>query len=600
MNSTDNCDVAARSLPASPAPRIPTRARRRGAVYIVVLLSTLIVAATGLAALQLSRIQNATASGGNSFIEARTIARSAIDIGMLKIRNDPLWRTNLGNGVWVNNQALGEGTYSLTATDPIDNDVANGDNHPVILTGSGTVDGATFKASVRLEVGPRSGSCLEVSMISGGDSTVDSATLTSDQTVTANGNYTGSGSSTVNANVEAMSGVAGGTYTKTTTNRATAREMPDPATAINYYLASGTAISYSDLPAWSQTEILTNTTFETNVTGWVATGGTATLARSLVRSKSGLYSLLVSGRSSNTAVAAQNIPVASLKSGNKYDLWIPIFPTSATTASATLTLTSSGSGTQTFATDNKSLSANVWADLRKTITPTWTGTLTQATVSITINSNNNYHLDDPSLRDVTYSDNTYVIDRQVLSPSVNPFGSQQTNPQGIYVINCGNKDVIVGHSRIVGTLVLVKPGAGSLIQGPVIWEPAVINYPALLTDTQLKIGFDSSAGLDEVTLNINFNPPGTPYPYAGGTSNTTLTESYPSKITGLLYTTKDWTFSGAPNIFGVVIADKTIKVNATSLNLNYGNTYLNDPPPGFELGGITMKVVPGTWQRSVN
>src|ERR1043166_5077660 len=84
----------------------PARARspRRGAIYIVVLLTALIIACISLAALQLSRVQNAAGTDGNSFVEARTIARAAIDIGMLKIRNDPYWRTNLGNGTWVNNQ----------------------------------------------------------------------------------------------------------------------------------------------------------------------------------------------------------------------------------------------------------------------------------------------------------------------------------------------------------------------------------------------------------------------------------------------------------------------------------------------------------------
>ncbi len=48
------------------------------------------------------------------------------------------------------------------------------------------------------------------------------------------------------------------------------------------------------------------------------------------------------------------------------------------------------------------------------------------------------------------------------------------------------------------------------------------------------------------------------------------------------------------------MADQNIIINANSLNLSYGNTYLNDPPPGFDVGTVTMKIVPGTWQRTVN
>src|SRR5205814_477755 len=136
------------------------------------------------------------------------------------------------------------------------------------LTGIGMIGGATFKTAVRLEVGPRVGSCLEVSMISGGDSSVIGATLTSDQTVSSNSKYQGSGGATINANVETVQGANGNTYTKSITTRTTDRSMPDPSTALSYYTTNGTTIQYSDLPLWSPTEMLTNTTFETNVTGW--------------------------------------------------------------------------------------------------------------------------------------------------------------------------------------------------------------------------------------------------------------------------------------------------------------------------------------------
>ena len=66
---------------------------------------------------------------------------------------------------------------TLSVVDPIDNNVAVGDNHPIILTGIGMRGTAVFKTSVRLEVGPRIGSCLEVSMISGDDTSVSSAVL---------------------------------------------------------------------------------------------------------------------------------------------------------------------------------------------------------------------------------------------------------------------------------------------------------------------------------------------------------------------------------------------------------------------------------------
>ena len=76
-------------------------------------------------------------------------------------------------------------------------------------------------------------------------------------------------------------------------------------------------------------------------------------------------------------------------------------------------------------------------------------------------------------------------------------------------------------------------------------------------------------------------------------------DTYPTRMTGLMYAVKDFEFFNKPDISGVVVANEKIKVNATSLNLSYINTYLNDPPPGFDIGTVEMKVVAGTWKRSI-
>ena len=300
-------------------------------------------------------------------------------------------------------------------------------------------------------------------------------------------------------------------------------------------------------------------------------------------------------------VAAQDVPVGLLKSGNKYLISMPVFPTSNGTVRAVMTLTSSGSGTQVYKTppfDLKMTSGSyTWVDVSNTITPTWSGTLTTATISLDIDGSSDYYIDRVSLTDATYSANSYVIDRKLLSPTVNPFGSLNSN--GIYVINCSGKDVVIGRSRIVGTIVLLNPGSKSAIQDSVCWEAAVYNFPALLSNNSISINM-SATGLSEASLGMNFNPAGTPFPFNGGSANTTVTDSYPSRITGLVYSANDLFFSNAPNLQGVTIANQNINVSSTSLTLNYGNTYLNDPPPGFAMGSFNMKVVPGTWTRTAN
>lgn len=567
-------------------------------MYVLVLMASLIVATIGFASLQLLRVQGHAGTDTRDFMEARLLARSAVEIGMLRIRNDPYWRRNLGNGVWITNQTIGSGTFSLSATDPVDSNVAVGENHPVILTGTGQKGNATYKTSVRLEVGPRTGSCLEVSMISGDDTTVTSATLTSDQTVSANDDYIAGSGSTVNANVEAADTITGGTYAKAQATQPV-RALPASSSVLNEYISRGTAFSYSAIPQWTAPELLSNGTFESSMSGWTS-AGSCSMYRSFLVKRSGVYSLVVYDRASSAAVAVQVLSAGSLAkvlNGNSYSLSLPIVCGTTCTAQATLTITATGSGTQTFSTPVTPVFASIWTTVSGIVVPTWTGTLTQATVSVVPSVAADYALDDATMTDVTYPKNSYVITRQLISPTSNPYGS--TNSNGIYVINCSGRDVVVGDSRIIGTLVLRQPGSNTSIRRSVSWEPAIYNYPALVTEDLITIEMGAS-GLSEAVAGINMNPTNAPFPFIGGTSNLTLTDSYPSKINGLVYSAISINFQGSPSISGVVIANEDINVNTTSLTLNYQSIYLNDPPPGFTAGTVQMKVVPGTWQRSVN
>lgn len=572
------------------------RRQRRGTIYVIVLLSSLLVATIGVSALQLVRLQSRMASDYTDFIAARAHARAAIEIGMLKIRNDKNWRTSLGNGSWVTDNPIETGKYSISAFDPVDNDVTQGDNHPVILTGIGKKGDAAFKVSARLEVGPRIGSCLEVSMTSGTAANVNASTLTSNQSVCSNGAFNAAGGSTVNADVEAYGAISGGTYAKTTVQRTLTREMPDPAHALDYYLSGGTTIPYTALPQWSGGEIVTNGGFEQSTSGWYAKTD-CTVQRAFLVAESGLFSLRVRARATPSDVAAMDLPLSSLGNGNKYHLSMPVNATTNGTAQAILALESTGDGVQTFATPTFTVAKNAWVDLNGDIVPTWTGTLTKATLYPSFSFKNDYYSDAVSFTDITYPAGHYVIDSKLISPSVNPFGA--ANPNGIYIINCNGQDVDIGRSRIVGTLVFRDPGPNTTIGAGVNWEAAEYNYPALLTDNVLTIALGSGA-VGESTLGVNFNPAGTPYPFVSGTANDTLTESYPSKITGLIYSTADLKLTDASTLAGIVVANQNVELSGANVSVNYLNTYLNDPPPGFDVGTITMKIVPGTWQRTVN
>ena len=587
--------------------RLDTRHRRRGSTYILVIFAALMVSAIGLATLNLDRVQGQAGSDGNDFIEARSYARAGIEIGMLMIRNDPYWRTDLGNSPWVTNKAIGAGTFSLSAANPVSGDVTVGNNDPVVLTSTGMKGRAIYAKSMRLEVGPPVGSCFEVSMIAGTGLSITGGTLTGNQTVASDQNVSAGGGSVVSSNVEAVGNIGGSGYTKATATGVPLRTMPASATCFNSYLSNGTTINNTDLPLAQSLQFLSNTSFAANTSGWSAVGSSV-LSISNSVSQSGNTSLLVSNRIVSSDTVAQNLSGPSLSrmaaaSGNQFSISMPIYSATAGTAQAVLTLVTTN-GTQTLATTPATVKASTWTNLAGNLTPSFSGVLTSATVSVNVSGTANFFLDNVSLTDQSYPGNTYVIDRALLSPASNPYGAGGTNASGIYVIQCNNSVVTISNSRIVGTVVFVNPAAGSGITGPVVWEPAVFNYPALMVQyTGGSSPFNiapASGALSEAGLGVNLNPAGTPYPYVGGAANSTLTDSYPSQISGLIYSSANLTFSNYPSVFGVVIANGQITVSAASMSLSYGNVYLNNPPPGFTAGTITMKECYGTWQRVVH
>ncbi|MEZ6134998.1 MAG: hypothetical protein R3C53_08830 [Pirellulaceae bacterium] len=184
-----------------------------------------------------------------------------------------------------------------------------------------------------------------------------------------------------------------------------------------------------------------------------------------------------------------------------------------------------------------------------------------------------------------------LIDRQVLSPQVNPYG--ELNREGIYIINCAGQQICIKNSRILGTLVLLNPASNSALEGALRWDAAVANYPALLVQGSLQIKFVASA-LSESSLSTNFNPSSVPY---GEQADSDLLGTYPSEINGLVY------FSGqldAPQdhiespFRGVTVCQS---INASSsARFNYRPLLFEFPAPGFSSGN-PMVICPRSRRR---
>lgn len=183
-----------------------------------------------------------------------------------------------------------------------------------------------------------------------------------------------------------------------------------------------------------------------------------------------------------------------------------------------------------------------------------------------------------------------TLQKVVLGPASNPFGVP--NASGIYVIDCQGQSIVVQNCRIVGTLVLINPGISAAIAGGVRWVPAITGYPCLLVNGSIGLQM-SSSNLSESTQATNFNPPGTPYIYPTGATDSDTSDSYPSSISGLVYVSGNVSTSNAPTV-SMLMVGGALSVGGT-LTVAYDSTYYNSPPPGFYT--VSMTPSQGSWKR---
>ncbi|MEM6330410.1 MAG: polymer-forming cytoskeletal protein, partial [Planctomycetota bacterium] len=189
----------------------------------------------------------------------------------------------------------------------------------------------------------------------------------------------------------------------------------------------------------------------------------------------------------------------------------------------------------------------------------------------------------------------HTISTVVLSPASNPFGD--TNPEGVYYIDCKGQRLNILWSRIVGTLVLLNAGAESGVTAELQWDPAVPNYPALLVDGDFSFdmtGLFGNHALWEGTLSKNFNPSGTPYE---GNTDSDKIDIYPGWINGLVYVSGKIEINDESYFNGAVVAGE-VELNQDA-TFNYSGSFLASPPPGFsgDAGG-PQRVSPGTWRHA--
>lgn len=583
---------------------------RRGSIYVLTLGTTMIVAVLGLAALTLVRIQRLQMEGGDDMRNAQAYAKVALDMAWHRVQNDSSWRSKMASGTWSTDQAISDGFYSFTATDPFDGNLTNSAVHPVVIIGVGKSGNSIQKLQMEIRALQPGIRCLEPVVQSNNNLTFDGGTVTSDRKVSANHDAEVKNSAQAYTDAEAANQVKtssnGVWYGATTTAGTWPRQMPNIASLYSYYTTNGTTINYNDLPTWL-VNLIDNPGAEsslTNIAPWYPVSCSAAI--STLQKKTGLRSFRVYNRNSTGHYLAQDV-TSKLQSGVAYytEAEVRTQGDEEVYYTVKLKVVSSGSGTQYFNLTNTDETNDSWKKISGTQTVTWTGALTMA--ELFVHSNNDqesYYVDDVIMQENGAPNDVKVIHRQVLSPACNPFGSGVKNSQGIYVIDCGGKKISIRNSRIVGTLVLLNQNeGGSEIAGSLNWSPAAIsadplatNLPVLLSNKQLNLFFTNTP-LDEGLRNANFNPTGTKY---NDSQDSDKNDSYPSLINGIVYTEKKVSILNSPTITGVLVGHEDIESKDATLTLKYDPIYYEyNAPPGFK-AAATYYIVPGSYRQVVD
>jgi hypothetical protein len=118
---------------------------------LLVLLAVVMAAVLSLSFLSAQATTRGISENVKSHVSAREIAESGLNIVAQHLKANSAWRTTFHEGVWITNQALAGGTFTVTGVDGAfvngvlqgDGSLSDASNDPVTITVRGTFDGVT-------------------------------------------------------------------------------------------------------------------------------------------------------------------------------------------------------------------------------------------------------------------------------------------------------------------------------------------------------------------------------------------------------------------------------------------------------------------------
>lgn len=215
---------------------------RRGGIYIAVLGAGMLVTLIGLTALAAVRIQRLTVSTATDAEQARLYAQSAVELGAQLVRSDPLWRVTRTNGIWVNEQPIGDGRFTLEGIDPIDGDLANRLTDPLVLRATAWRGRARQIVEARLDASGKPLDVLETALYVPGELRVRSGSVMSASGAPIVSGSTLRNDGAISGDAECMVWNSTGTISGSVTMLVPPRSLPD-SNVISMYVDLGVEIA---------------------------------------------------------------------------------------------------------------------------------------------------------------------------------------------------------------------------------------------------------------------------------------------------------------------------------------------------------------------
>jgi hypothetical protein len=303
---------------------------RTGGTYIAVLGTALMVALLGICALVGQRIQNRIVTASADIRQAELNANTAVELALLAMKQETNWRTARPNGNWFTNRSTGAGTCTVNVTDPVDGNLTNSSNDPVVVLGIGYYGDAQQRFKLTVDAFQEPIASLRSAVAAGDSIALDADTLRTNGLITANS--VSANSSQVYGNVEAVT-ISGSTYNGTNTQINSARlpVMPNWSSVFEFYSTNGTQINFDSLPSAPSTNFVRNWTFDSDENDWTGTipgpagQPTAELDDSNNWSRTADMSLRVRNRTAWNAGAVQRID-HFVKPGRPYNVsaWVHV------------------------------------------------------------------------------------------------------------------------------------------------------------------------------------------------------------------------------------------------------------------------------------